>query len=74
MISKLKQKKITTWFANNDMVCSGEKTKLLLITTNANRSIKLDGNPKSIVVNGEIKEESVSEKLLGLVINNSCNW
>ena len=66
--------KITTWFANNDMVCSGEKTKLLLITTNANRSIKLDGNPKSIVVNGEIKEESVSEKLLGLVINNSCNW
>ena len=66
--------KITTWFANNDMVCSGEKTKLLLITTNANRSTKLDGNPKSVVVNGEIKEESVSEKLLGLVINNSCTW
>ena len=66
--------KITTWFANNDMVCSGEKTKLLLITTNANRADKLAGETKSIVVNGEVKEESVSEKLLGLVINNSCNW
>ena len=65
--------KITTWFANNDMVCSGEKTKLLLITTNANRADKLTGGPKSVVVNGERKEESVSEKLLGLVINNSCN-
>ena len=47
--------KITTWFANNDMVCSGEKTKFLLITTNANRAAKLAGETKSVAVNGEVK-------------------
>ena len=66
--------KITTWFRNNDMVCSGDKTKLLLITTKENRAIKLNNSVKSVVVNQETKEESVSEKLLGLVVNNSCNW
>jgi hypothetical protein len=49
-------------------------TKLLLITTKANRAIKLNNSVKSVVVNGETKVESVSEKLLGLVVNNSCNW
>ena len=28
---------VTSWFARNDMVCSSEKTKLLVIGTHANR-------------------------------------
>ena len=71
---KVDADKITEWFHENDMVCSGEKTKLLLITSRANRSAKLIGNPKSIVVNDELKQETSSEKLLGIVVNNSCNW
>ena len=66
--------KVTSWFSKNEMICSGEKTKLLLITTSANRSSKLSGPARGITVNGEYKEESISEKLLGLLVNNSCNW
>ena len=66
--------KVTNWFSKNEMICSGEKTKLLLITTGANRSSKLIGPARGITVGGEYKEESKSEKLLGLLVNNSCNW
>ena len=66
--------KVTTWFSHNDMICSGDKTKLLLITTKANRAVKLENSTKSVIVNVETKEESSSEKLLRLIVNNSCNW
>ena len=51
------------------MVCSSEKTKLLIIGTNANRKLKLDRFNKKLRINicGELKEESESEKLLGVL-------
>ena len=37
-------------------------------------AVKLNNSVKSVVVNGETNEELVSEKLLGIVVNHSCNW
>ena len=58
------------------MVCSSEKTKLLIIGTNANRKLKLDRFNKKLRINicGELKEESESEKLLGVLVNNTLTW
>ena len=58
------------------MVCSSEKIKLLIIGTNANRKLKLDRFNKKLRINicGELKEESESEKLLGVLVNNTLTW
>ena len=37
-------KKVTEWFSKNKMVCSGDKTKLLVSGTRANRRAKLRGS------------------------------
>ena len=42
--------KSTTLFSNNDMVCRGDKTKLLLITMTANGAVKLNNSDKFVVV------------------------
>ena len=58
------------------MVCSGDKTKLLVIGTIANRAHKLtiQGKTVQVQVEGNIKQESSSEKLLGIVVNNVGTW
>jgi hypothetical protein len=53
--------KVTSWFTKNDMVCSGDKTKLLLIGSRAKRASKLGGHTRGLTVNGDYKEESESE-------------
>ena len=65
----------TSWFRDNEMICSGEKTKLLIIGTSQNRRAngKLE-NPPVINVCGREIEESESEKLLGVIINNTATW
>ena len=67
---------VTKWFSKNDMICSSEKTKLLIIGTHANRLSKLLKNNISLSVNvcGDVKQESVSEKLLGVVVNNAATF
>ena len=65
---------VTGWFQKNEMIVSGEKTKLLLISSRANRSGKLSGPARGLNINGDYIEESESEKLLGLLINNTCTW
>ena len=68
---------ISNWFHRNDMVVSGEKTKLLITGTHMNRKIKIeennDVNPEIMIENEEVKA-SRSEKLLGLVVNDSLTW
>ena len=58
------------------MVCSGEKTKLLVIGTRQLRQNRLINQNKSlsIVVENKIVTESKSEKLLGLIVNNELTW
>ena len=65
---------VTDWFGKNDLTCSGEKTKLLVVGTRANRVAKIGDRNLELVVNGDIVKESTSEKLLGMVVNNTATW
>ena len=67
---------VTDWFSRNDMICSSEKKKLLIVGTNANRISKLINQDLTLKVNvcGEVKEETTSEKLLGIIVNNSATF
>ena len=66
----------TDWVADNRMVCSGDKTKLLMIGTAKLKKSRLpDTNEKiQIEVCGQTVEETRSEKLLGLIVNNQLTW
>ena len=68
---------ITEWFHQNDMVVSGEKTKLLLIGTRMNRKLKVEDQEDldtSLMIEGEAVEPTKSEKLLGILVNDSLTW
>ena len=66
----------TQWITDNKLACSGEKTKLLVVGTAANRRIKLSEKNKVISVNvcGDKVEETKAEKILGVVVNNTATW
>jgi hypothetical protein len=64
----------TQWVSDNRMVCSGDKTKLLIIGTAQLRKSRLIDSSIQINVCGQTVEESRSEKLLGLVVNNQLTW
>ena len=51
---KLEQlaKKVTTWFHSNQMIVSGEKTKLIVTSTAANRRNKLGDSLVKVKVDG----------------------
>ena len=57
---------VIKWFTKNDMICSSDKTKLLIIGTNQNRKSKLENQNLSLEVHicRETKKASTSEKLL----------
>ena len=57
-------------------ICSGEKTKLVVFGTEANRRRNMEQQNKSIVLTVCDKHigESTSDKLLGMVINNTGTW
>ena len=67
---------VTDWFSKNDISCSGEKTKLLFLGTRARRKTWIIDQNFSPVVNicGKNVNESTSEKLLGIVVNNTLTW
>ena len=54
---------VTNWFSRNDMICSSEKTKLLIIGKSAGRQSKIENQQLELSVNvcGEQKFESSSE-------------
>ena len=60
----------------NDMICSAEKTKVLFVGTFANRRSKIHQNNLNMDINicDENIKESSSEKLLGLILNNTLTW
>ena len=57
-------------------MCSGKKTKLLIVGTKELRKSKLKSQNKSIVINvdGHPVKESESERLLGVIVNNVMTW
>ena len=68
--------KSTSWVHDNKLVCSGGKTKLLVIGTRDLRNSKLVSQNKVIKINiaGHEVTESTSERLLGLIVNNTMTW
>ena len=62
------------WLKDNRMVVAGDKSKMLIVGTKEMRRIKLGETVQSIVVDGEVVNESISEKLLGVIINNRMTW
>ena len=66
----------TAWVQDNRLVCSGNKTKLLVIGTRELRKSRLEKHNLKISINvaGHIVHETQSEKLLGLIINNTMTW
>ena len=64
----------TSWVADNKLVCSGDKTKLLVIATTAMRISRLNGQKLQINVCGKPVEESKSERILGIIANNKLTW
>ena len=61
------------WLKDNRLCVAGNKSKLLVIGTNQMRRSKLSEELK-IVVDGQEIVETSSEKLLGIVVNNSLSW
>ena len=66
----------TAWVNDNKLVCSGAKTKLLIVGTKELRKSKLLNQNKTISINidGSEVKESESERLLGLIVNNRMTW
>ena len=64
----------TAWVHDNKLVCSGSKTKLLIVGTKDLRNTKLPNKVIKIKVAGHEVTESESERLLGLTVNNTMTW
>ena len=66
----------TAWVKDNKLVCSGSKTKLLIVGTKEMRKSKLLNQNKtmSINVDGHNVTKTSSERLLGLIVNNTLTW
>ena len=66
----------TEWVAENHMVCSGQKTKLLVIGTTQLRKILRVGEHSAIEIKvcGSSVKDTKSERLLGLTVNNQLTW
>ena len=62
----------TDWVNDNRMVCSGSKTKVLVIGTTQLRNSLLNGNNLNIEINfcNTIVKDTQSERLLGSTVNN----
>ena len=57
------------------MLCSGGKTKLLIVCNKETREkLKHANKVVRVVVDGKVVEESKDEKLLGIVLSNNMSW
>ena len=63
----------TAWIQDNKMICSGEKTKLLVVATRELRAARLD-RKLEVKVGGKNVVESKDEKLLGIIMSNDLTW
>ena len=64
----------TQWVADIRMVCAGAKTKLLVIATDQMRRSQLWDVKMRVDVCDATIEETKSERLLGLTVNNNLTW
>ena len=62
------------WVHGNRLVCSGGKTKLLVVSTPALRQARLPDTELQIRVCGNTVVESKCEKILGVLFNKRLSW
>jgi hypothetical protein len=67
---------VTQWIADNKMICSGEKTQLLVVVTRELRTARLVTRNRKLTgkVCGQEIIESDYEKLMGITISNNLTW
>ena len=63
-----------SWLRDNKLCVAADKSKLLVIGMKQLRTQKLENEKMTIKVDGKDIEETDSEKLLGVVINNEMTW
>ena len=61
------------WLKDNRLCVAGNKSKFIMIGTNHLRMSKINKEFKIVVDNQDVPKTS-SEKLLGVVINNTLTW
>ena len=66
----------TNWVKDDKLVCSGPKTKLLVVGTRKLRNCKLESPNRVLetLVDGCNVEESRRDRLLGIIMNNDLTW
>ena len=67
--------KISAWCTDNRMAANSSKTKSMLVTTWQKRN-SLDENDRTLelYLQGNLLENTMNEKLLGVQINNNLSW
>ena len=75
LVEKLQREVNNTvsWLKDNRLCVAGDKSKLLVIGHPELRKARLTGK-LAIEVDGQRIEETESEKLLGVIINNKLSW
>ena len=73
---QLEADKSTSWVHDNKLVCSGGKTKLLVVGIKDMRKNKFTSQNKVIKIKVAEHEvsETTSERPLGLLVNNTITW
>ena len=61
------------WLKDNRLFVAGDKSKILIVVTKQLRRKRLK-NKQTIVVDQNIIEETTSEKLPGVLVNNNLTW
>ena len=56
------------------MLCSGDKTKLLVVGSMGLKKSKLENRTLTVKVGENLVEETSDEKLLGILMSNSLSW
>ena len=64
----------TNWIQDNRMICSGEKTKLLVVCTKEMRDSRLKDRKLQVKVCNKTIKETTDEKLLGITMSNDMTW
>ena len=62
------------WIQDNMILCSGDKTKLLVLGTMGLKKSKLESRTLTVKLGENIVEETSDEKLLGILMSNSLSW
>ena len=75
MVEKLQREvnNSVNWLKDNRLCVAGDKSKILIVGTKQLKRKRLK-NKLAIVVDQDIIEETTSEKLLGVVVNNNLTW